>query len=681
MILSLAVIVAVSLANPSLAAEESEADIQAYVKDMQPGWNLGNTFDAVGADETAWGNPHVTEEFIKHVADQGFKSIRIPVTFDGRQAAGPDYIIDADFLERLDQVIQWSLAEDLYVMINIHHDSWIWLSEGMHHNHDETLARFEETWKQLAEHFKDYSSKLMFESINEPQFNGTEQEQFEYLQELNTAFHQIVRESGGKNDTRPLVLPTLLTGSEPEKLSDLYETITELNDPNIISTVHYYGFWPFSVNIAGYTRFEEDTKNEIISVFDRVHDTFVAKGIPVIIGEYGLLGFDTDMQAIEQGEKLKFFEFMIYYAQEKELTHMLWDNGQHFGRTSYEWSDPALYQLMKASWTTRSATAESDFIYIKNNEEIEDQSLKLDLNGNQFISLLLDEEKLLEGRDYLWDGQQLTFKADLLKYLTEDGHLGTNAILTAKFNQGADWHFHIKTYETPTLDKAEGTVANFSIPTSFNGAELATMEAFYTDGEVAGPQDWTPFKEFGYTFSPDYEKDKMIMKEAFFNEATDGEIELTFHFWSGEKIPYTLTKDGNTVRGETKTETLEEEKPAEGGDKNPPRDNEQPKDKEKPSPIEKPDNEDDTSGNKVVPGNEEPRREKVPNDKNDNQPAEIDVAPVNERVDGTSKPNNDRYNRLPNTATNLYNYLFLGLAFVLIGGILALYFRKRKIDK
>ncbi len=197
-----------------------------------------------------------------------------------------------------------------------------------------------------------------------------------------------------------------------QRFTTMVETITELNDPNIISTVHYYGFWPFSVNIAGYTRFEEDTKNEIISVFDRVHDTFVAKGIPVIIGEYGLLGFDTDMQAIEQGEKLKFFEFMIYYAQEKELTHMLWDNGQHFGRTSYEWSDPALYQLMKASWTTRSATAESDFIYIKNNEEIEDQSLKLDLNGNQFISLLLDEEKLLEGRDYLWDGQQLTFKAE-----------------------------------------------------------------------------------------------------------------------------------------------------------------------------------------------------------------------------------------------------------------------------
>lgn len=672
--------------SPSLAAEEGEIDIQSYVKEMQPGWNLGNTFDAVGADETAWGNPRVTEEFIKHISDQGFKSIRIPVTFDQRQAAGPDYIIDADFLERLDQVVQWSLDEDLYVMINIHHDSWIWLSEGMHHDHDETLARYEQTWKQLADHFKDYSLKLMFESINEPQFNGTEQEQFGYLQELNTAFHQVVRESGGKNNTRPLVLPTLLTGSEPEKLTDLYETIEELNDPNIISTIHYYGFWPFSVNIAGYTRFEEDTKNEIISVFDRVHDTFVAKGIPVIIGEYGLLGFDTDMQAIERGEKLKFFEFMLYYAQEKELTHMLWDNGQHFGRASYEWSDPALYQLMKASWTTRSATAENDFIYIKKGEELKDQTLSLNLNGSQFVGLHLDGEELVEGQDYLWDGHHLTFKKNLLKNLSEDGSLGTNAVLTATFNQGADWYFQIKTYETPTLAETEGAVDDFSIPTSFNGDELATMEAVYTNGEVAGPQDWTSFKEFGYTFSPDYEKGEIIIKEAFFNESNDGEINLTFHFWSGEEISYILTKDGNTVHGKPMMEAPKDNTPSEGEekDKNPPKGNEPPRDKGKPDPTDKGNSGDEgeTPGNKIGPGDGNPGKEDVPRD--DNGTSRDDGVPVNDQTDGTSKPSKNRHtdngkNKLPNTATNLYTYLFLGFALVLIGGALALYFRKRKL--
>ncbi|MCJ7843124.1 cellulase family glycosylhydrolase [Lederbergia sp. NSJ-179] len=680
-----AAILVLSLFPPihSLAAGENETnnnDIQSYVEDMQPGWNLGNTFDAVGKDETAWGNPRVTEEFIKQIAAQDFKSIRIPVTFDQRQAEGPDYIIDADFLERLDQVVQWSLNENLYVMINIHHDSWIWLSEGMQNNHDETLARYEATWEQLADHFKNYSSKLMFESINEPQFNGSEQEQFKYLKELNTSFHQIVRDSGGKNDVRPLVLPTLFTDSEPEILAALYETIVELNDPNIISTVHYYGFWPFSVNIDGYTHFEEDTKNDILSTFDRVHDTFVANGIPVIIGEYGLLGFDTDMQAIEQGEKLKFFEFMLHCAQEKGLTHMLWDNGQHFSRTSFEWSDPELYHLIKTSWKTRSATADSDLIYVKKGEEIKDQKLSLDLNGNQFVSLQLDGQELVTDQDYEWDGKELTFKADMLKELTATGTLGTNAVLTATFDQGADWAFHVITSDTPILENTEGTVDNFSIPTSFNGDKLATMEAFYTDGAIAGPQDWTSFKEFGYTFSPDYETSEIIIKKEFFNESHDGEIRLTFHFWSGEEISYTLTKDGNNISGKAMSGENEtpgnEEGPGDdhhnGSDGND-RDHDNGPHGNDGDPVN--DHDDGSRGNNGDPGN------------NHDDGSQGDNGVSSDDFDNrTPKPSNDgkineENHKLPNTSTNLYNYLFLGLTLVLIGGIFALYlyFRKRKL--
>src|SRR5690625_614645 len=120
------------LPSVSYADEESvlniqEIDIQSYVNDMQPGWNLGNTFDAVGTDETAWGNPRVTKDLIDHIADQGFKSIRIPITFDQRMSGAPDYTVDADFLERVEQAVQWSLDADMYVMINIHHDSWVWI--------------------------------------------------------------------------------------------------------------------------------------------------------------------------------------------------------------------------------------------------------------------------------------------------------------------------------------------------------------------------------------------------------------------------------------------------------------------------------------------------------------------------------------------------------------------------
>src|SRR5690606_7746070 len=154
----------------------------------------------------------------------------------------------------------------------------------------------------------------------------------ELLDTLNLSFHQIVRDSGGKNVTRPLVLPTMHTSSDQEHIDGLLAVLAQLDDPNIIATTHYYGFWPFSVNIAGHTTFDQTTQDDIVQTFDRLHDNIVSQGIPLIIGEFGLLGFDQHTGTIEQGEKLKFFEYMIHYAQTKGLTHMLWDNGQHFNR-------------------------------------------------------------------------------------------------------------------------------------------------------------------------------------------------------------------------------------------------------------------------------------------------------------------------------------------------------------
>lgn len=333
------------------------------------------------------------------------------------------------------------------------------------------------------------------------------------------------------------------------KIDALYHFIDELNDPNIIATVHYYGFWPFSVNIAGVTTFNEETKQDIISTFDRVHDKFVANDIPVVIGEFGLLGFDTDLNAVQQGEKLKFFEFMIHYAQQKQLTHMLWDNGQHFGRQSYQWSDQELFDMMKASWTSRSAVAESDSVFLKRGAAITDVEVKLQLNGNQFTALKLNDETLVAGEDYVLNNETLTLKASLLQQLTASNQLGTNAVLTASFNQGKDWKLFIITYDTPVLQSTTGTTEQFHIPLVYNGDKLATMEARYADGSNAGPQNWTPFKEFAYTFKPNYSNNTLTLTPNFFNELNDGEVKLKLHFWSGEKLDYTITKNGSQVTG------------------------------------------------------------------------------------------------------------------------------------
>ena len=145
----------------------------------------------------------------------------------------------------------------------------------------------------------------------------------------------------------------------------------------------------------------------------------------------------------------------------------------------------------------------------------------------------------------------LTLKSSLLSKLTASGNLGVNAKLTAKFNKGADWHLNIITYDTPVLSDVTGTTDSFAIPTTFNGNQLATMEATYATGGNAGPQNWTSFKEFSYTFSPDYSRNIIELKPNFFNETNDGEVILKFHFWSGEVLTYKITKNGTSVVGQT----------------------------------------------------------------------------------------------------------------------------------
>ncbi|WP_426452421.1 cellulase family glycosylhydrolase [Paenibacillus sp. S-38] len=544
--------------SASRSSEKKEAkeknDIQSYVNKMQPGWNLGNTFDATGADETSWGNPRVTKEFIEEIAEQGFKSIRIPITWDQHTGSEPPYTIDPAYLDRVEEVVDWSLDEGLYVMINLHHDSWLWINQmNQPEKEAEILARYKAIWPQIAERFKNHSNKLLFESVNEPRFGsgwGADPVVSNQLvKKLNVSFHEIVRSSGGKNAVRPLVLPTFETSSSQENLDALYSTISGLNDPHLIATVHYYGFWPFSVNIAGFTRFNEETKNDIMQTFDRVHNTLVAKGIPVIVGEYGLLGFDKNTGTIEQGEKLKFFEFLLYYLQSKQITHMLWDNGQHFDRTTYEWKDAELFNMLKASWKGRSATAESDLVYVFKGQEVQDQSIRLDLQGNRLTGLKVSGKQLSKGRDYELEGSVLKLKASLLSKLTASGEFGESAVITAKFNKGADWNFRVLYVDTPVLENTSGTTAAFSIPTTFNGDRLATMEAVYAAGGNAGPQNWTPFKEFAYSFAPSYETNEIKLLENFFKETNDGEVILKFHFWSGKVITYHITKGGTQVTG------------------------------------------------------------------------------------------------------------------------------------
>ncbi|GAA2139061.1 cellulase family glycosylhydrolase [Glycomyces algeriensis] len=548
-----ALTVRTAFAEPETPPEDGAAvqlGAEATVAAMQPGWNLGNSLDAVGEDETAWGNPRITPELLDSIRAQGFNSIRIPVTWSAHQAETGDYAIDAAYLARVQEVVDLALEDGFYVLINIHHDSWQWVNQ-MPTRHDEVLARYNAAWTQIAGAFADAPPELVFENINEPQFADVGEEEGDaLLNELNESFHAIVRGSGGVNAQRLLVIPTLHTSSEQARLDAAAASIAALDDPMIAATVHYYGYWPFSVNVAGYTTFNEEVRGDIVAAFDRVKATFIDQGVPVILGEWGLLGFDKHTGVIEQGEKLKFFEYLGYYANEVGMTTMWWDNGQHFDRGSHTWKDPDLFAHVAGAWAGRSGTAASDQVYVPAGEAPAAAAVPLQLNGLEFAGVFNGDTELAAGTDYTLDGEQLTLSAGLLASLADGAALGERAVLEVRFSSGVPWKLHIIASTAPAVQDATGTTTELAVPVAFNGDQLATMEAVYPDGTPAGPQDWTAFKEFAVAFTPDYEAGKIVLPEAFFAAVDDNAtVNLTFHFWSGKTIEYTVERSGTVVTG------------------------------------------------------------------------------------------------------------------------------------
>jgi endoglucanase len=543
------------LNTSAVSAESNSTTVsQKYAAAMEPGWNLGNSFDSfdTGGDrgEESWGNPRVTKELIHTIKVQGFNSIRMPFTSDMRTGAAPDYKIDPAFLARYAEVVQWALDEGLYVLIDLHHDSWRWAAAiGADWDSGRSMQRYKAIWAQLADYFKDYPDKVSFESLNEPQFwsGNNDADRIKILEQVNTEFYNIVRNSGGGNATRMLVLPTLNTNDSDDRCESLYNIIKGFNDPNIIATFHYYGFWPFSTNIAGFTTMNDRVTDELKAAFDRVYNRFSVNGIGVICGEYGLLGFDRSPDVVEHGEMLKYFEFVNYYAKTKGFTMMIWDNGCHMDRTNYTWKDQSLYNMLEASWKTRSSYSESDRVFIKDIDKDKDVSIKLILNGNDLKSIYDGKKKLEPGMDYTYANDTITLKKDYVSEVITENY-GINATLTLKFSHGADWDVYLTHYSAPILSAAEGTTEGLAIPVSFNGSRLSTLEAAYADGSGAGPQNWTTYKEYAYAFTVDYSANSVTLTNKFFAETHDGEINLKFHFQSGEILEYKILKDGSTVK-------------------------------------------------------------------------------------------------------------------------------------
>ena len=226
--------------------------------EIAPGVNLWNTLDAVCwwctecsnslESETVWGNPYTTPEMIQAIADRGFKSLRIPVTWFNHMGVYPNYKIDKEWMDRVEEVANYAFDANLYVIINIHHDDYNEEHEGSWicptiEKQDTVTDQLVKVWTQIATRFKDYGDYLIFETMNEPrevgsaeEWTGGSAEHREVINAFNLAAVNAIRATGGNNETRFILIPQVGANLN----AAVKDMAIPNGDTNTIVSVHAY---------------------------------------------------------------------------------------------------------------------------------------------------------------------------------------------------------------------------------------------------------------------------------------------------------------------------------------------------------------------------------------------------------------------------------------------------------
>lgn len=349
-----------------------DTDSMRFSQSMEIGWNLGNTLDASVDQpwfedeldyESAWCGVKTTPELIKAVKDAGFHTVRIPVSWHNH-VSGDNYEISAVWMDRVQEVVDYAIELDMYVILDTHHDifsgneenalgqCFLYPSDACYASSEKYLTC---VWQQICERFKDYDEHLIFESMNEPRLTGTEyewwldpsssacQEAIACINKLNQSFVDVVRSSGGKNAERYLLIPgygSSFDGANHENFVLPQDTVSD----RLMVSVHAYTPYNFALQAEteGGSKNSFDVNNsadtqEIDYIMNTLYDKYVSKGIPVIIDEFGARNKSSDSGSDNIQARVNFSAYYVAAARANGITCCWWDNnsfhstGEEFG--------------------------------------------------------------------------------------------------------------------------------------------------------------------------------------------------------------------------------------------------------------------------------------------------------------------------------------------------------------
>ncbi len=327
-----------------------EKNATHVVYDLKIGWNLGNTLDAKAtgvtglSTETSWGNPKATKELIDLVKEAGFNAVRVPVTWGNHMDANNQ--VDPAWMERVAEVVGYVLDNDMYCVLNVHHDTGTdgWLRASRAHD-PQMRDQFAALWSQIATHFADCPDKLLFESFNEiltddNAWNAPPVDAVKVTNELNQLFVDTVRATGGNNALRCLIVNTYAASTDNIALS-YFELPKDSIENRLIMEVHVYS--PFQFTHEDYPTEVSYSESSVKAPISTMFVKFAYHGVPVIIGEFGCADKENDI------ERVSWTKYFVDTATSYGIKCFWWDNGTQysiFNRKRNVVSEPFIVEAM-----------------------------------------------------------------------------------------------------------------------------------------------------------------------------------------------------------------------------------------------------------------------------------------------------------------------------------------------
>ncbi len=271
--------------------------------DMYAGINIGNTMECPGK-EGDWSMP-VNETYVAALAKMGFNAVRIPCAWDSHAKDG---VIDAAWLDRVDEVVGWVIGNGMYALLNIHWDGG-WLENSCSKGYDEALNKKQhDYWTQIATKLNHYDQYLLFAAMNEPNVDetskATKERSIDAIMKYEQTMLDAVRATGGNNLDRVLVMQVPNTNIELGT-AGYYQLPTDVVADRMMVEAHFYGpynfnmmekdeswgkyawYWGSGNHVEGSDR--NSTWGEeawVKEQFQMMKKHFIDKGIPGITGEY-----------------------------------------------------------------------------------------------------------------------------------------------------------------------------------------------------------------------------------------------------------------------------------------------------------------------------------------------------------------------------------------------------------